>query len=178
MSFLFYFGLGIYTKDHFEQIKKGIYRLTPLLLIISLALTIGASFFIIIGFTMGYPYYSIPPYYFIGLELIYPILKISTFLLLLNIATSLVGKRSICAKVVNKFGDYSFAIYLIHIFINQIAIRILKNNTIDYNNWLFYPSVFLVTVVFSYLTVRLISYIPFSNYIIGHRKNGKTLYRA
>lgn len=175
MSFLFYFGLGIYTSDHFNQLKKGFNRLTPLYLITSLALTLGSSFFIIIGLTTGYRYNSIPAYFFMGAELVYPVLRITTFLLLFNLATSLVGKRSILAKVVYRIGDYSFGIYLIHIFFNQYAIRILKNNTIDYNNWVFYPSVFVVTVVFSYLAVRLISYIPYSYYIIGRRNKIKTL---
>ncbi len=172
MSFLFYFGLGIYTADHFDQLKKASNRLTPIYLITSLALTLGASFFIIIGLTTGYRYNSIPPYFFMGGELVYPVLRISTFLLLFNLAASLVGKKSILAKVVYRIGDYSFGIYLIHIFFNQYAIKILKNNTIDYNNWVFYPIVFVLTVVFSYLSVRLISYIPYSDYIIG-RKNKK-----
>ena len=175
MSFLFYFGLGIYTRDHFDQLKKGFNRLTPIYLITTLALTLGSSFSIIIGLTMGYSYYSIPAYFFMGAELVYPVLRISTFLLLFNLAASLVGKRSILAKVVYRIGDNSLGIYLIHIFFNQSAIRILKNNTIDYNNWVFYPSVFVVTVVFSYLAVRLLSYIPYSFYIIGRSNKIETL---
>ncbi len=167
ISFLFYFGLGIYVNDRFEQLKEGIKHQTPLFLTISLALTLGSSFFIIIGLTLGYDYYSIPSYFFIGLELVYPILKISTFLLLLNLASSLVIKRGILTKVVKKFGDYSFGIYLIHIFFIQITIEMLKNNAVDYSDWLFYPIVFLVTVITSYLAVRLISYLPHSYYIIG-----------
>lgn len=169
ISFLFYFGLGIYTCDHFDQLKKGFYRQTPFYLVTSLALTLGASFFIIIGLTTGYTYYSIPPYFFMGAELIYPILRISTFLLLFNLAVTLVAKTSILAKIVYKLGDYSLGIYLIHIFFNQYAIRILENKTIDYNNWIFSPSVFVVTIIFSYLAVRVISYIPYNYYIIGHR---------
>ena len=175
MSFLFYFGLGIYTCDHFDQVKKGFNRLTPLYLITSMALTLGSSFFIIIGLTMGYSYNSIPAYFFMGAELIYPVLRISTFLLLFNLAASLVGKTSILAKVVYRIGDYSFGIYLIHIFFNQYAIGILKNITIDYNYWVFYPSVFVVTVVLSYFAVWLISYLPFSYYIIGRRNKIKLL---
>jgi len=170
MSFLFYFGLGIYTSDHFNQFRKEFKRLTPIYLITSLALTLGASFFIIIGLTTGYRYSAIPPYFFMGGELIYPVLRISTFLLLFNLAASLVRKKSILAKVVSRIGDYSFGIYLIHIFFNQYAITIFKNNAIDYNNWVFYPIVFVVTVVSSYLAVRLISYIPYSYYIIGTNK--------
>lgn len=173
ISFLFYFCLGIYTCDHFDQFNKGFKRLTPLYLTTSLALTLGASFFIIIGLTTGYRYDSIPAYFFMGSELIYPALRISTFLLLFNLATSLIAKRSILAKVVARIGDYSFGIYLIHIFFNQYAIRVLKNNMIDYDNWIFYPSVFVVTVIFSYLAIRLISYIPGSYYIIGYRKGAR-----
>lgn len=175
ISFLFYFGLGIYIVDYFDQLKNASKHLTPIYLITSLALTIGSSFFIIIGLTTGYDYYSIPAYFFIGSELIYPVLRISTFILLLNFAASLVGKRSFLAKVIYRIGDYSFGIYLIHIFFNRYAIEILINNAIDYNNWAFYPIVFVITVIFSYLAVRLISYVPYSYYLIGHRnQNRKT----
>lgn len=169
MSFLFYFGLGIYTCDYFDQLQKGQNHLTPLYFMTSLALTLGSSFFIIIGLTTGYRYNTIPAYFFIGAELIYPILRIATFLLLYNLAASLLRKKGILAKVIYRIGDYSFGIYLIHIFFNQYAIRVLKNNSIDYNNWVFYPTVFAVTVVFSYIAVRLISYIPYSYYIIGRQ---------
>jgi len=174
ISFLFYFGLGIYTCDHYTQMRKCFNpRLTPLYLISVLALTLASSFFIIIGLTTGYRYTSIPAYFFIGAELVYPLLRVSTFLLLFSLAASLIGKRSILSKVVHRLGDYSFGIYLIHIFFNQYAIIVLKNNAIDYNNWPYYPIVFVTTVVSSYLAVRLISYIPFSYYFIGNSNRSK-----
>ncbi|HEY8911042.1 MAG TPA: acyltransferase [Desulfosporosinus sp.] len=169
IAYLFYFGLGIYSCDHFESIKNGLNRLTPLFVATTFVLTIGASFFIIIGLTTGYRYNTIPPYYFIGSELVYPILRISSFLLLFNLAKNLIGKRGVFAKAVYKLGEYSFGIYLIHIFFNQYAIKILKTYQINYNNWQFYPIVFTVTAILSYFTVRLISYLPFSYYIIGYR---------
>ena len=168
ISFLFYFALGIYACDHFDPLKKGLNRLSPLYLLASLALTLGSSFFIIIGLTTGYRYNAIPPYFFMGAELVYPVLRVATFLFLLSLAMSL-GKRRFLSKVVNKLGDYSFGIYLIHIFFNHYAIRVLMNHHIDYNHWVFYPSVFVVTVVLSYLAVRLISYLPYSYYLIGSR---------
>ena len=178
ISFLFYFGLGIYASDHFDQFRKSANRLTPIYLIMSLALTLGSSFFIIIGLTTGYSYNSIPAYFFMGAELVYPILRIATFLLFFDLAARLVGKKNILAKVVSRIGDYSFGIYLIHIFFNQTAITILKGMAIDYSNWIFYPIVFVVTVIFSYLAVRLISYMPYSYYLIGRRNKLKTFKRT
>ena len=169
ISFIFYFGLGIYTSDHFEQLRKGLRRLTPLYLTTSLALTMGSSFFIIIGLTTGYRYYAIPEYFSMGAELIYPFLRISTFLLLFNLSAILVGKRSILSKIVYEVGNHSFGIYLIHIVFFQYVIRILSYNTVDYNHWVFYPVVFVVTIISSYLTIKLISYIPYSYYVIGSR---------
>jgi len=104
-----------------------------------------------------------------GAEIVYPFLRILTFLLLFNLASSLVGKRSILSQMIYNIGNYSFGIYLIHIFFFQYIIRTLSYNTIDYNDWVFYPSVFVTTVVLSYLAVRLISYLPYSYYIIGSR---------
>jgi len=114
----------------------------------------------------------------LGAELVYPVLRILTFLLLFNLAVSFVGKKNILAKIIYRIGDYSFGIYLIHIFFNQYTIRILKNNAIDYNNWVFYPGVYVVTVFFSYFAVRLISYIPYSYYITGRRNKIKTLQKT
>ncbi|AET70718.1 putative acyltransferase [Desulfosporosinus orientis DSM 765] len=168
IGFLFYFGLGIYVLDNFSSLSKAYIRQTPMLLAMSLALTVGASFAIIIGLKIGYDYNSIPAYFFIGPELIYPIFRVITFLVLYNAARSLLKKRrSILAKVTNKIGDYSFGIYLIHIFFNQWIIKLLNNYQIDYNDWIFYPTVFAVTFVLSYLSIRLISFIPFSYYLIG-----------
>ena len=180
IGYLFYFGMGIYSCDHYESLKKGLNqnRLTPLFIATTFALTIGSSFFIIIGLATGYRYNTIPAFFSIGSELVYPILRLSTFLLLFNMANNLVGKRNIFAKAISKIGDYSFGIYLIHIFFNQYAIKILKNNNINYNNWQFYLIVFSVPVIFSYVTVRLISYLPYSYYIIGHRNKIKKIRRA
>jgi len=175
IDYLFYFGVGIYMSNRLDRLKKSSSLLTPFLLIASLALTVGASFFIIIGLTTGYSYNSIPAYFLIGPELIYPFLRISTFLLFFNISCSLVGKRSVLAKVIYKIGNYSFGIYLIHIFFNQNAIKILKNHHIDYANWVFYLSVYAITVVLSYVAVRLISFIPYSYYIIGSQTKKRSI---
>ncbi|MDP4127969.1 MAG: acyltransferase [Bacillota bacterium] len=170
IAYLFYFSMGIYSWDHFERLRNSGKSLTPMFWVTSIVLTIGASFPIIIGLTTGYRYSAIPPYFFMGPELIYPFLRLAAFLLFFNLARNLIGHRSILAKVISNLGTYSFGIYLIHIFFNQYVIKILRNYyTIDYTNWTFYPVVFGVTVIFSYLAVRLISYLPFSYYVIGHR---------
>jgi Uncharacterized protein conserved in bacteria len=169
IAYLFYFGLGIYCWDHFERFRNLGKSLTPVFVVTSLALTIGASFFIIIGLTTGYRYNEIPPYFFIGPELIYPVLRVSTFLLFFNLARKLAGQKNILKKVISNLGTHSFGIYLIHIFFNQYTIRILRDFSIDYTHGLFYPIVFMSTVILSYLAVRLISCLPFSYYIIGHR---------
>lgn len=168
LGFLFYFGLGIYVLDYFPFLSNNFKRQTLIFFAMVLALTAGASFAIIIGLKTGYAYNSIPGYFFIGPELIYPIFRVITFLLLFNAARSLLKeRRSFLAKVVNKIGDYSFGIYLIHIFYNQEIIKLLGRYQIDYNDWIFYPTVFAVTFILSYLSIRLISFIPFSYYLIG-----------
>lgn len=176
IGFLFYFGLGIYTADHYEQLKEGFKRQTTMLFTMSMALTLGSSFFIIIGLTTGYRYNTTPAYFFIGSELVYPMFRVVTFLLLYNVARSLLQRRkSILAKVMNRIGEYSFGIYLIHIFFNQSAIKILKDYQIGFDDWVFYPIVYLVTVILSYLSVRVISFMPFSYYIIGFQSPKRTL---
>jgi len=169
MGFIFYFGIGIYSLDHYDTLKRHFDRQTPLLFSLAIALTIGASFFIIIGLLTGYRYNTIPAYFFIGPELIYPILRVITFLLLYNLSKSLLAKKSFRAKLVHNIGIYSFGIYLIHIFFNQSAIKLLKTHNILFDNWRFYPIVYLTTLILSYLSVRLISFLPFSYFLIGYQ---------
>lgn len=176
IGFLFYFSLGIYTADHFDQLKRGLKGLTLFLFIMSIILTIGSSFFIIIGLTTGYKFSSIPAYFLIGSELVYPIFRVITFLFLFNAARSLVEKRkTLLAKMMNRVGDYSFGIYLIHIFFNQSAIKILRNHQIGFDDWVFYPIVLGVTIILSYLSVRLLSFLPLSYYLIGSQNNKRTI---
>jgi len=174
IGFLFYFSLGIYTSDRFDQLKKGFKRQTLVLFTMSIVLTVGSSFFIIIALTTGYRYSSIPSYFFIGSELVHPIFRVITFLLLFNLARNLLEKRrTMLAKMINKMGDYSFGIYLIHIFFNQLTMKILKNHQIGFDNWSFYPIVLGVTIILSYLSVRFISFFPFSYYLIGSQINSQ-----
>ncbi|MCO5385957.1 MAG: acyltransferase [Desulfosporosinus sp.] len=174
MGFLFYFCLGIYTWDHFDSFKRKFTLPKSFLFIMSIALTLGTSFFIIIGLSTGYRYDSIPAYFFIGPELIYPVFRVITFLFLFNVSMSFLGKRrSILAKVIKRIGDYSFGIYLIHIFFNQSAIKILKNYQIDFDSWAFYPIVFAITIILSYLSIRLLSFLPFSYYLVGSQSRNR-----
>ena len=173
IGFIFYFGIGIYTSDHYEALQKRFSRQTSAWLIAALALTLGSSFSIIIGLTTGYRYNTIPQYFFIGPELIYPIFRVLTFLLLYNLARSLATKRSVLAKLVHNIGVYSFGIYLIHIFFNQSLIKILKNYNIQFVDASFYPIVFVMTVILSYISVRLISFLPYSYFIIGYQSKKK-----
>ena len=54
-------------------------------------------------------------------------------------------------------------------------IEMLQNNGIDYRNWSFYPVLFIGTAVLSYLAVRLLSYLPYSYYIIGYRAKAQKM---
>lgn len=117
IAYLFYFCLGIYALDKFETLKDLSQRLTPLWGTMSLLLTFGASFFIVIGLTTGHTYDEIPPYFTTGAELVYPVLRLVTFLFIWNLAAGLTIKRNVLAKFMARLGDYSFGIYLIHLFL-------------------------------------------------------------
>ena len=174
IGYLFYFGLGIYACDHYDSLRRKFTHLTPLLLALALTLTAGVSFFFIAGLTAGYRFYTIPGYYFMGTELIYPVLRPVTFLLMYNLAVALMRKKSLLTRVIYRFGDYSFGIYLIHIFFTQTTIDILKNSSIGYDSWGFYPIVFIASVIISYLAVRLLSFVPYNDYLLGQRSGRKS----
>ncbi|MDQ7095582.1 acyltransferase [Desulfosporosinus sp. PR] len=169
VAYLFYFSVGIYSHDHFLQLQGLSKRLMPLWGTMSLTLMFGASFFIVIGLKTGHSYNEIPPYITMGSELVYPVLRIVTFLFFWNLAGRLAVRKNALSKIMAKLGDYSFGIYLIHLFFNQTTIKILGRHQIGPEQWAFYPLVFTVTLIISYVSVRLISFLPFSFYLIGLR---------
>ena len=71
-------------------------------------------------------------------------------------------------KIVSLFNDIalkSYGMYLIHIFF-LFLIKYLFNATEQYPGWCIFVTAFL-TFIISYLAVKAISYIPYSEYIIG-----------
>ena len=62
---------------------------------------------------------------------------------------------------IDKIGSDSFALYLVHPMILEVVVDKLSDVGFDWNNLLFYPSVFILTLILSMLSVKIIQQINF-----------------
>ena len=173
LNYLVYFVMGMYIASNHRQITDGIVKsysylkITPLLLLLTVAgifSTAEARFGdlqVSVFRTFGALFPILQPVYFLLI-----ILSLVPFVIVL-------GKNKAWFQPgLQKIGAYSFGIYLIHIFFLQIVIFLLGKIDIDWNWPLFYPVVFILTLVLSYSSVHGISQYPAGRFIIGNtRKN-------
>ncbi len=171
LSMLFYFVLGFYIKDHFDGVKRSLVRSNGiiLLLIVSAIVSLRAMS-IFVALNNGYDYYDIPYRYLIPTILLDPIFITMEILLLFKIVTMISKKYHLMHKCFRKLGDYSFGIFLIHPFMREIIVEMYQKVQIDYNDLIYYPTVWIGMILLSYLCVYLISYLPFSYYVVGLNK--------
>lgn len=89
------------------------------------------------------------------------------FALCFYISLNIVSNRLAALKLLEKVGAYSFGIYLVHAFILYVLVLAFRQFGFDWNNWLFYPPVCIITLTLSYLSVEILQKLPYSEYLIG-----------
>jgi peptidoglycan/LPS O-acetylase OafA/YrhL len=101
------------------------------------------------------------PYSNIISLIIEPFFNSLCFIVVLFISTQLVRDHCSFSYYIKKIGSYSFGIYLVHdffrLFIGNIFFPSLNFN---WNLWLYFPVLFLTTLLLSYSFVGLLSHIP------------------
>lgn len=170
ISYLFYFIFGMFTRSNYEFIKmksfsKNNYLCIFIFLLLGTFLTIVDSakehfFYNLFSFGPGYEqiwkvfdivvsrlYFTI---IFIGL------LYISIFLF-----------KSNRLQIFDKLGSYSFQIYLVHAILLNLIVLLLSKIGFTWNNLLFYPCVFVLTLILSLFSVKTFEQIPYGKYIFG-----------
>jgi surface polysaccharide O-acyltransferase-like enzyme len=166
--YIFYFVLGMYVRLNYSDFKKRIITFKHsyiflLALLFSTTLGIGSL-------NIDYLKNNLVPQ-FINLlfEVVKPFYYILVFILLLYLALKISEIiPNIMTKFLQKIGNYSFGIYLIHAFILYALIQVLFPRLgFDMNNWLFYPITFMLVLSLSLTFVFLISKFPYHEYIIG-----------
>lgn len=170
-GYLFYFMLGIYVGRNLDMVKKRIERFNIVSLsIVYVLLTVVMSSFWIYGIIRFGSYDQAPAYYSNVNLLIDPFAATIIFIVLYKISRYMLENKGITTDGVRSLGKYSFGIYLVHsVFLIMIPVA-LGHLGIAFSNWLFYPIMFLLTTIFSYLLVVGISYLPQSQYMIGTHK--------
>jgi hypothetical protein len=152
------------VKDKVFKIKRWIISMTIILTGVISALWI-------IGINEYGSYGDIPAHYSISYELLNSIYYPLIFSILLIISLNFLNnkdKYSDYSKAILFIGKYSFGIYLIHpMYMVVITTLIFPHFNTYFNHLIFYPILFILTLILSYFSVYLISYSSYSEIIIG-----------
>ena len=170
-SHIFYFVLGIYVCQNYEYIVDKIFNAKKLIISIIVILTGAMSVLWINGIAKYGGYHSIPKIYFLVPDLLGPVYFPLIFSILFIISwnfTNTGNKFSTYSKTISLIGKYSLGIYLIHaLFISIFVSLIFPQFNGELNYLIFSPALFILTILSSYYSVYLISYLPYSEIIIG-----------
>ena len=176
-SQMFYFILGIYACKNYKaviewvlNIKKWSLSIGLPIILVSLG-TISALF--INGIIEYGDYTKLPNSYFMAKALIESLYFPLVFLVFLVISLEFENVKNTYADIILSIGKYSFGIYLIHVVFIEIIIQVIYPYLgIGYNQWIFYPVLFLISLLLSYFSVRQISLTSYSEMIVGIKNAG------
>jgi probable poly-beta-1,6-N-acetyl-D-glucosamine export protein len=175
IGYLFYFILGMIVRSRYEELllrpvsKTFFYCMWPLLLGFTLlgifsSAQLEFNFDITrILFVAGQCWRWLMPS---TTRLYYVII----FALCLIISLHLSSGKKTRIRILEKIGQDSFGIYLVHPFIMLVLVQVFSRFAFDWNNWLFYPVTFSLTLVLSILSVEVIRKFPYSDYVIGNAR--------
>ncbi len=174
LSHVFYFGLGIYVAGNWEAIRARVKNLgTVPLLTLSGAGVVLTGALAFVGMYPSFPGDSFGP----GLSLVLDSMRILfctlIFVLVFRSSIRMTERKNRFAGIMDRLGKYSFGIFLIHALYLKIVPAGLERLQLSGNNWLFYPLLFGMTLGLSYFSVRGISYLSFSELIIGGWNPGR-----
>jgi len=142
IKMLFYFVLGIYVCQNYKKIQKIVQSLNGGWLILAFF-----AFWSLIILSWLHRYYKLQypsmEFYSLGFILFYLV----EFILIYRY--SLGGK----SLILNKIGDYSFGIYLIHVLVLQVTNKLLLYFGLGPTDMVFYIIGFAITLTGSYFAV-------------------------
>ena len=176
VSHIFYFVLGVAVCEHYETFKASVNSYNTKSVYASILLL--GLFFAIVTQAYFFPS-SLPwlyPYSTSIASVILPAYSLLVLIICFRRSFTLIerGTNDIQTKYLSKIGAFSFGIYLTFPFYNSLfGYIVLPSIGIDWNTWLFYPLVFVLTLFFSYWSVALLYRLPLSSYIIGVQRARK-----
>lgn len=168
-AYIFYFVLGMYAYRNLEMIKKQLLTQIPsAYLILGSIFVLGLDALTLIEGINAYGgYNNLPNYY----NLVWYVIPLAGYACIFGLcyraAVYLNSNKGLLSLFVRKMGKYSFGIYLVHIFFLTIIIDWLKTISITYSDAIFYPLSLMGTIIMSFISVYIISFLPYSNYFIG-----------
>lgn len=180
LGYVFYFTLGIYVgrniigfKDFIKNVRKSLVTLT----IIISGSAASIYFFVTI--------YSLPSNIstassFLIWNLAIPELTVSAFFLFFHVSSLLSLRKTRVSVFIDELGTFAYGIYIFHPFFiegfNLIFITVLG---IYYTDAIFYPLLAVLTLLATYVFVKIIARLPYGSRILGVRsQNVKRPYSA
>jgi probable poly-beta-1,6-N-acetyl-D-glucosamine export protein len=171
-GYLFYFIVGMICRRNYERLLPELrsrplfYCLWPLLLGLTI---LGVFRYAQQNFTFSMTrLLPGPDQFWQGVSIVTtPLYYVGIFALCLTISLPVSSMKKAGARLLEKIGQYSFGIYLVHVFILEVTVLELSWFAFDWNNWLFYPLTFSITLILSIISVEVIRKIPYNKYIIG-----------
>jgi peptidoglycan/LPS O-acetylase OafA/YrhL len=170
-SHIFYFTIGIYVCRNYQYTLDKLFKAKRWILPTIIVFTGIISSFWIDGIAKYGSYERIPQSYFIVPHLLasvyFPFVFSILFIISLNFSITKY-KYSNYSKIILLLGRYSFGIYLIHaLFITVIVTLVFPQFGVDVNCLIFYPTLFILSILLSCFSVYFISHLPYSEILIG-----------
>ncbi len=166
-SHLIYFVLGIYISNNIDTVRVKLRKLKMCNIIFIILLYTVILLSIVIykrSYGLNKLLYS---WDFRILTILEPIIGIYIFILFYKLSTRLTELKLRIKNVLTFIGNYSYGIYLIHLIILIEAVNIFSNIFGFNYNLKFYLLNFIATVCLSVISLKLMTFLPFSEFIIG-----------
>lgn len=112
-------------------------------------------------------YNNISHHYFSVTNIYNIFFYISSILVLILVTTWIMKSSRSVFLLMEELGKHSFGIYLVHVIWLMYFTTEFPNLT--YESWYYYPLCFIFVTTFSYTTVKIISFMPYSVDIVGSR---------
>ena len=171
IAYVFYLILGMTIRSGYDELLKSVpktslyYASIPLLCCTIIGIFDYAQRYFNFDITQFLPVMG--GYWHWLTAMINPLYYMVIFASCFYISLSIVSSRSVAFKLLKKIGAYSFGIYLVHAFILYVLVLVFPRFGFDWNNWLFYPLMCIITLVLSYLSVEILQKFPYSEYLTG-----------
>jgi probable poly-beta-1,6-N-acetyl-D-glucosamine export protein len=170
--FLFYFILGILVRSRYDELLLKPVSKTSLCcmsvpLLCGTAIGTVSCLHTYFRFNITRILPVVGNYWDWITTVIFPLYYVVIISLCFMISLHIVSHKREVFRLLETIGHYSFGIYLIHLFFLSEIVRVISRYGFGWNNWLFYPITFGLTIILSTLSVGMIQKLPYSSYIIG-----------
>lgn len=176
LSHIGYFILGMFIAGRYERFKERLSAMRVATVFIQAGgLLLWCAVLTILTINHYYDLFAIP-FMIQATGIIVSKFAISLLSGLLFFYISyrfILGKMQVLHGILAKISAYSFGIYLTHVILLEVIARVLVVVKIHPVSALFYVLLLLITIIMSYVTVKVLCFFPKSEYIIGiKRKSG------